>query len=132
VAYQEDNSSNAGPTGKTLTPPAGGGGGGGTYVFASLDELDTIIAKWEAVRRRIQANGMRILQAQDAVVAPADNAPSRIQAQTLTSSLETGRLHNEAMFDYANAYIQKLRASRARYASDDQAGVDQLRRAGNA
>jgi hypothetical protein len=130
VAYQEDNSSNAGPTGRTLTPPAGGGDG--RYVFADLAELDSIIAKWEAVRDRIRDNGRKIIEARDAVTPPADNAPSRIQADVLANSLDTGHQHNLAMFDYANSYIQKLQASRARYAADDQASADNIGQAGKA
>ena len=48
---------------------AGGGGTGGQFVFASIAELDGVIAQWKDQREAIQADGAKIRQAANYITA---------------------------------------------------------------
>ncbi|MPZ81805.1 MAG: hypothetical protein GEV28_15960 [Actinophytocola sp.] len=106
---------------------SGGGGAGGNYVFADLDELDAIIDEWTAIRDGVQADGRKLLQAQQLIVAPAKDLMSQLQPAAMNESLTKAIGHNAAMADYADGYVQKLQAARAQYGADDEQAAARMR-----
>jgi hypothetical protein len=111
---------------------SGGGGNGGDYVFTDLAHLDHIITRWTTLRDDIFLDGQEIRAATREIVPPAADVPSVTQAKAVRASLLKGDQHNRAMFEYANGYIAKLSAARARYASTEEDNVDRLRKVDNA
>lgn len=101
---------------------AGGGGTGGQFMFASLAELDAVIAQWKEQKESIFQDGQKIQQAAGAIVAPAEDGMSGGMKDTSLSSLKALYHHNQEMFKYAEAYVQKLEASRASMVNTDQSG----------
>jgi hypothetical protein len=109
------------PFGDGATPhQAGGGGTGGQFMFASLEELDGIIAKWKEERDGIIADRDAILAAQDTVAPPAGDTMSVELTEASKSSLAAMKQHSEAMLKYANDYIAKLYASRVQMATQEE------------
>ena len=106
---------------------SGGGGADGDYVFADLAELGALITEWTAIRDAIQVDGEKLVQARQAIYSPADDDMSKGQAQALIESLDKAQAHNDAMFAYADAYVEKLTAARERYATDEEANVARMR-----
>lgn len=119
----------AGPAGYAITG-SGGGGAGGQYVFASLEELDDIIADWEALHDRIRNRAAKLARAIGMIEPPADDVMSRLQANTAVRSLEMAEQHRQAMENYARNYVEKLRAARAQYAATDADNAAHLRTVG--
>lgn len=109
---------------------SGGGGEGGQYVFASLAELDGVIAQWEALRDRIRGRGALLSRAISLIEPPADDLMSTFQAGNAARSLERAQEHRQAMEDYAAGYVEKLHAARARYAAAESDNAARLRDAG--
>lgn len=109
---------------------SGGGGAGGQYIFASLAELDTIIAEWEALRDRIRGRGVMLRRAINLIEPPADDLMSKFQANTAAQSLEKAQEHRQAMEDYATSYVAKLQTARAQYSATDSNNAAQMRQAG--
>lgn len=107
--------------------PAGGGGAGGTYMFTDLEHLDSIIARWVAVRERIEPHSRKLEQAARAVHPPADDLPSQRQAEALVVSIEAAREHNQSVFTYAKGYVERLEAVRAEYVATEETNADQFR-----
>ena len=105
------------------------GGQGGNYVFADLDHLDRIITRWTALRDDLADDRISIGRAIQKIAPPADDRPSVTQAKAAGASLHKGQLHNQAMVDYVNGYIEKLQATRARYAAIEETNADTLRNA---
>jgi len=101
---------------------AGGGGTGGQFVFASIAELDGVIAQWKDQREAIQADGAKIRQAANYITAPADDGMSSGMRDTSVESLNTLYDHNQKMAEYASGYIDKLEAARANMVNTDQSG----------
>jgi hypothetical protein len=101
---------------------AGGGGTGGQFMFANVAELDSVISQWKDQREAIYADGVKIRQAMDVIVAPAGDAMSGGMANSATTSLDVLFRHNQEMRKYADAYIQKLEASRMSMANTDLSG----------
>lgn len=106
---------------------SGGGGAGGNYVFTDLAHLDSIIGKWETVHQGIARDGQKIERAAEHVGPPADDDPSVNQATTAQESLRVGWEHNQRMLDYAESYIDRLRATRAEYSGTEQGNTDRFR-----
>ena len=109
--------------------PAGGGGTGGQFMFASIAELDAVIAQWETELEAIRADGITINDAAGFVQAPAEDDMSVGQADATRQSLIKLREHNVAMRGYAEEYVKKLKASRASMVNTDQGNEAQLRNA---
>ncbi len=109
---------------------SGGGGAGGQYVFASLEELDDIIADWEALYIRIRNRAAKLARAIGLIEPPAEDIMSRLQANTAVRSLEKAEEHRKAMENYARNYVEKLRAARAQYATTDADNAARLRNVG--
>lgn len=109
---------------------SGGGGADGSYVFASLEDLDGIIADWTALRDRIVARGEKLMQAAGLITPPAEDSVSRYHADATVRSLQKARDHNIAMTTYADGYIDKLSAARAQYSATDEQSAANIRRAG--
>lgn len=109
---------------------SGGGGAGGRYVFASLEELDDIIADWEALHDRIRNRAAKLKRAIGLIEPPAEDIMSRLQANTAVRSLEKAEAHRQAMENYARNYVEKLRAARAQYAGTDADNAARLRNVG--
>lgn len=108
---------------------AGGGGRGGQFMFASIAELDAVIAQWETEYNAIRADGDTIDQAAGLVEPPAQDGMSVGQADATRQSLIKLKEHNLAMLGYAEEYIKKLKASRASMVNTDQGNEAQLRNA---
>jgi hypothetical protein len=106
---------------------AGGGGTGGQFMFASIGELDAVIAQWETQYDAITVDGDAIDQAAGFVEPPAEDGMSVGQADATRQSLVKLKEHNIAMRDYAKEYIKKLKASRASMVNTDQGNSAQLR-----
>jgi hypothetical protein len=91
---------------------AGGGGAGGQFMFASLEELDGVIARWEEERDGIKADKDAIAEAYYMIGEPAPDVLSREQAGASRDSLANMWHHSDAMLRYAENYLMKLYASR--------------------
>lgn len=106
---------------------AGGGGTGGQFMFASLDELDAVIKRWETERDGIIADRDQISQAYYSIKKPAGDPMSEEQANASRDSLANLWNHSQAMLQYAENYILKLKASRDQMAVNDEAQRDTYR-----
>lgn len=106
---------------------AGGGGTGGQFMFASIADLDAVIAQWETEHAAIQADGEAIRLAAGIVTPPADDGMSVGQADATRESLIKLKEHNDAMLGYAEEYIKKLKASRASMVNTEQGNQAQIR-----
>jgi hypothetical protein len=113
-----------------LVTGSGGGGAGGQYVFASLDELDGIIAEWEALRSRIKDRSAKLRRAIGLIEPPAEDMMSRLQAGAAIQSLWKAEEHRLAMEKYASTMLEKLRAAKAEYVATDADNAAQVHRAG--
>lgn len=100
---------------------SGGGGTGGQYMFTSPEELAVVIGKWEDERDAIQADQNQIAEAYWAIKNPAGDNMSQGQAEASKTSLATMWEHNNAMLEYANGYIDKLKSSHAQMATTEDA-----------
>lgn len=118
-----------GPAGYAVTG-SGGGGAGGQYVFASVEHLDRIIAKWVAFRDAILEDGTKLDQARQLIGPPAHDIMSQLEANVTIHSLEKAVAHNRAMYSYAADYVTKLEAARTEYATMDDGAALNLRAAG--
>ncbi len=107
--------------------PAGGGGTGGQFMFASIADLNTVIAQWQAEHDAIKADGLKIQEAAGYIAPPAGDGMSVAQADATRQSLITLREHNEAMRVYAEQYISKLIASRDSLVNTEQNNEAQVR-----
>jgi hypothetical protein len=107
-----------------------GGGGGGQFVFADLAELDSITTQWKAERDRIRNDGQTLSEAIQLCNPPAPDTMSHYQATRLRKSLTEAWNHNQAMFNYATGYVQKLEASRSSMADTEQNNSARLRTTG--
>jgi hypothetical protein len=106
---------------------SGGGGTGGQFMFANLDELDRVIARWEEERDGILADREAIREAYDTIAPPAGDMMSNVQVGASQASLANMYQHNNAMLRYAENYIAKLRSSREQMAVMDEGARDNLR-----
>lgn len=106
---------------------SGGGGTGGQFMFADLEELDAVIARWEDEREGILADRANIRDTFHANAAPAGDVMSNVQFSASQASLANMYQHNNAMLRYAENYIAKLRASREQMATMDEGARANLR-----
>lgn len=106
---------------------AGGGGTGGQFMFASIADLDNVIAQWEAEYEAMRTDGDSIREAAALVAPPAEDGMSAGQADATRQSLIKLLEHNEAMRGYAEEYIKKLKSSRASMVNTEQGNVAQVR-----
>jgi len=108
--------------GKDWETSAGGGGTGGQFMFASVAELDAVIAQWKDQRQAIFEDGEKIKQAGGTFVPPAGDGMSGGMVNATTTSLNALWKHNQEMYKYADEYIHKLEASRASMTNTDHSG----------
>lgn len=106
---------------------AGGGGRGGQFMFASVDELNSVITRWEQERDGIKADRDQIAEAYYAVQYPAADPLSVEQADASKNSLANMWQHSNAMFGYAENYIEKLKASRDQMTTMEDGAREQFR-----
>lgn len=106
---------------------AGGGGSGGQFMFASVDQLDAVIAKWEEERDGIMADRDAIADAYWLIEDPAADALSREQANASRDSLANMWHHSDAMLRYAENYILKLNDSRKQIVTMEDGAEAQMR-----
>ncbi|MCA1655331.1 MAG: hypothetical protein LC635_02515 [Pseudonocardiaceae bacterium] len=106
---------------------AGGGGTGGQFMFASLDELNGVIKKWEDEREGILADRDAIADAYYQITEPAGDMMSRGQADASRNSLANMWQHSDAMLRYAENYIAKLNASRDQMAVMEDGARQRMR-----
>jgi hypothetical protein len=106
---------------------AGGGGTGGQFMFASLDELDPIIKRWETERDGILADRNVISDAYYSLAKPAGDPMSSDLTSASRDSIANLWNHSQAMLEYAENYIQKLKASRTQMAVMDEGSRDHFR-----
>ncbi|WP_139190889.1 hypothetical protein [Actinokineospora iranica] len=106
---------------------AGGGGEGGHYNITSLDEFESLIRRWQDIQDKIEDSGKKLKVAAQTVAPPAEDQPSRDQAQATVDSLEKAVDHNAAMVIYAQGYIDKLISARDAYAATEDGNAAALR-----
>lgn len=106
---------------------AGGGGKGGQFMFASLEELDGVIKQWEDERDGIKEDSQKISDAYYAINDPAGDLMSRAQASASRDSLANMWQHSDAMLQYANHYIEKLRDSRRQMSLQEEGARQNFR-----
>ncbi len=106
---------------------AGGGGAGGNFVFTDLAHLDSIIARWQSVRDRIEPHSQNLIDAARVVYPPADDLASQRQAEALVTSIIAAREHNVSVFQYTKSYVERLEAARAEYVATEESNTDQFR-----
>jgi hypothetical protein len=120
-----DRATPLGQAGYAITG-SGGGGANGHYVFANLEELDSIIADLATLRDNIHSDDAKLVQAQRLITPPGQDDMSRMEAQTTVDSLDKAIEHNRAMATYAEAEIAKMRAARSAYANTDDKSAARL------
>lgn len=98
---------------------SGGGGMGGQYMFTDPEQLAVVIGKWEDERDAIKADQAEIAEAYWSIENPAADTMSQGQANASKVSLATMWEHNNAMLEYANGYIAKLKASHTQMATTE-------------
>lgn len=108
----------------------GGGGAGGQFVFADLADLNRAIGEWEAYRDRTKARVRKCQGAVELMTPMAGDMMSHFQAAGAETSLEKKRDHELALLGYADAFVQKLTASRSAMAATEQENADRLRTPG--
>jgi len=111
--------------------PKTGGGQGGTFMFASLAELDAVIAQWQAEYQEITEDGQVMQQIAGFLRRPADDPMSDGHVSSAQKSFIEMVTHNEAMRAYAEDYIRKLQESRTSIANNNlngQARMDSMNR----
>jgi hypothetical protein len=106
---------------------AGGGGRGGQFMFASVEELDSVITRWEDERDGILDDRDKIADAYYAIKYPAADPMSRQLADSSKNSLANMWQHSNAMLDYAENYIAKLKASRNQMSTSEDGADQQFR-----
>jgi hypothetical protein len=106
---------------------AGGGGRGGQFMFASVDQLNGIITRWEQERDGIKADCDHIADAYYAINYPAGDPMSVEQADASKNSLANMWWHSYAMLGYAERYIEKLAASRDQMTAMEDGAREQFR-----
>lgn len=106
---------------------AGGGGTGGQFMFASIDELNGVITKWEEERDGILADRDAIAEAYYSIAEPASDDMSQELAGASRDSLANMWQHSDAMLKYAENYIAKLYASRDQIAVMEDGARDRMR-----
>jgi hypothetical protein len=107
-----------------------GGGGNGDFVFASLAELETIIAEWSTLRDEIGLDWDGFFQAQyQTNIAPAGDVMSEQQANAVNGSLNKALSHCDVMLKYVDSYVVKLAAAQRQYLNDDDNAKRRLERA---
>jgi hypothetical protein len=106
---------------------AGGGGSGGQFMFANLEELDGVITRWEEERDGILADRDAIADAYYMIAEPAGDMMSRGQTSASRDSLATMYYHSDAMFKYAEGYLEKLYASRQQMALMEEGAHTRMR-----
>jgi hypothetical protein len=102
------------------------GESGGRFVFADLDELDSIIADLETLRVDIAADDEDFVDAIGTANPPARDDMSQLQADAYRESLRRARRHNASMLAYVVGQLEKLRAARNAYANADAYAEDRL------
>jgi hypothetical protein len=108
---------------------SGGGGSGGKYVFASLEELDSIITDWTEILGAIRRDGDVLRQVQYVVASPAEDVMSKQQSAALGDSIAEATRHNDSMSTYAESYIAKLNEARAEYLREDDSAARSMKHA---
>jgi len=105
----------------------GGGGAGEQYVFANVEEIDSIITDLEAIKKEIRDDDQYFDQAINLATPPADDVMSVGQVDTYVAALQEGWEHNRAVAVYAQNQVAKLRAARQAYTETDSGAAEQLR-----
>lgn len=95
-------------------------GHSGGYQLADDAYIDQMIDRWRALHEAIDQHGWQISTAIQQVFPPARDRPSGSQASAYVASLLRAKKHNQGMSDYATAYLDRLDASRGRYAQLEQ------------
>lgn len=98
---------------------SGGGGSGGKYVFASLEELDSIITDWTKILDELLRDGDGMAQASYVRLRPADDEMSTRQSSAVGDSFGVAITHIKDMQVYTRSYLEKLKIAREQYLADD-------------
>jgi hypothetical protein len=106
---------------------SGGGGRGGQFMFASLAELDSVIATW---RREIDAmvdDRRRIRATMGAANRPAADAMSTYHTGAVKQTLAAMDVHSEQLLQYAQGYLRKLEQTRQQMQANEDAAESSMR-----
>lgn len=106
---------------------AGGGGQGGQFMFADVHELDAVIKQWEDERDGIKEDRQTIADAYYSINDPAGDIMSKAQAAASKDSLANMWQHSNAMLEYAENYIEKLKASRQQMSVQEEGARENFR-----
>src|SRR5262245_40873459 len=96
-------------------------------MFADVHELDGVIKQWEDERDGIKADRQTISDAYYSITDPAGDVMSRAQASASKDSLANMWQHSDAMLQYAENYIAKLKASRQQMAVQEEGAQQNFR-----
>jgi hypothetical protein len=131
VAQAVNAISRALPFGPSTGYTAGGGGEGGHFAISSLDELNTLKTRWEVLVEKIDAAGEKLRMAADLVRPPAQDGPSKYEADKTRLTLQAAIEHNQAMGLYAQGYVEKLAAAAADYAATEDGNTAGIKKSGD-
>lgn len=108
------------------TYDTGGGGAGGSYMFASLDELDGVIAQWQDLVDDIKADQGNIESAVMQANWPAGDSVSDQNYRQSSDVVQAMRKHNEKLLVYAEHYLVKLKECRTQMSTTEQGNQDKM------
>ncbi|MGH3759971.1 hypothetical protein [Actinophytocola sp.] len=107
---------------------SGGGGGKGSYMFASLDELDGVIQKWQDLVGELKNDQGRVEEAIGRTARPAEDHVSGTNYKQSSKVLAAMQRHNELMLRYAEHYVTKLQDCRAQMATTEHGNQTRMNR----
>jgi hypothetical protein len=111
-------------------PPTtmGGGGGNGGFFFTNTSDLDEIIKRLSALRRRVWQRGLDLRRVIGVVTPPAHDPASRRQADATRRSLDQAYAHNTALGKELASYVQKFHQAKAVLVDTDSGNAGRLTR----
>jgi hypothetical protein len=98
----------------------GGGGGGGSFMFASVEQLDSVIDQWRDLIEEIKADQGRMEDAGGDISEPAGDQVSGQNSTVSRKVVMEMQKHNELLLRYAVGYVRKLQASRTQMATTEE------------
>lgn len=105
---------------------SGGGGAGGQYVFANIEEIDSIITDLETELVDIIEDDLYFQHSIRLATPPAEDTMSVGQVDAYVAALQQGWQHNKAVTAYAEGQLAKLRAARQMYVDADSGAAERL------
>ncbi|WP_156758421.1 hypothetical protein [Actinokineospora pegani] len=92
---------------------------GGHFAVTSLDELNSLLKRWQQVKDEIDAAGYRLEETQRLIDSPADDPASKNQLSASRTSLVRATEHNNQMLLMATRFVEALQSAREQYAGTE-------------